>query len=66
MSKASALKKALKKAGKVAAGVGAAKLAYDGLTGDSVKTPTRTNPHKPGTKEWNDWEIQTRKSRTGK
>lgn len=64
MSKASALKKALKKAGKVAAGAGAAKLAYDGLTKEDAKP--RTNPHKMGTKEYVDWETSTRKSRTGK
>lgn len=66
MSKISALKKALKTTGKIAAGAAAGKLAYDGLKGDSKPATPRKNPHQPGTKEWNQWEIDMRKSRTGK
>lgn len=66
MSKLSALKKAMKKAGKVAVGVGAAKIGYDILNEDSTPKPMATNPYEKGTREYVKWEIDAKKRRTGK
>lgn len=66
MSKLSALKKALKTTGKIAAAGAAGKVAYDILKDDSKPKPLLKNPYEKGTKDYVQWEMDTKKRRTGK